>query len=132
MTREGLQRVLIDLGWISLLQRVLSGRPAESVALRQLMTRAGRVVTYSDLAQAYAERAKSDAYNAKPRLNGHTTTDAVRTRIQRLRRHLQDLGVPPTAIRNVQGEGYLMAQEAVPVVERTILAACGIEVGDAP
>lgn len=132
MSPEGLQRTLVDLGWISLLQRVLDGRPAESFALRQLMTRAGRVVTYTDLAQAYAERARSDAYGAKPRLNGATTTDAVRTRIQRLRRNLEDLGIPAAAIQNVQGEGYIMTPDFVPLVERTILAACGVEVGDEP
>lgn len=132
MTREGLQRALIDLGWISILQRVLGGRPAESCALRQLMTRPGRVISYADFAENYAARANSDAYGASPRINGHMSTDAVRTRVGRLRRALEDLGLPRGAIRNVHGHGYVMDPAIAVLVERTILQACGIELESAP
>lgn len=130
MTREGLTRALIDLGWISITQRVLDGRPAEAFALRQMMRCADRVVTHAEIAEAYRDAGPGEAYGARPRSHAADSVDAIRTRVQRLRRHLEDLGVEG-AIKTAKGEGYLIERRDIPRIERAIVFACGIDLEEA-
>jgi hypothetical protein len=128
MTRDKLQTVLIELGWASLIHRVLAGRPAETIALQQLMRCAGRPVTYADFAEAY------DGHVTVAR-SGHQRSGsvvAVKKRIDRLRAALSDLGldgvIHRVATANSWGGAYMIEKRDVPRIEAAILFASGVEI----
>lgn len=129
MSPAELHKTLIELGWTSMTQRVLGGRPAEAFTLRYLMQRPGRPVSVRQLAEAYADIAIGTAYGARPRVGATTTDDAVRTRVRRLRRELEDLGL--AGVVKTVGADYVIQARDVPRVEAAILYACGIEIAEA-
>lgn len=125
-TREGLQRVLVDLGWVTLIHRALGGKPAETYALRQLLRCAGRPVAVDAIAAEYDVLAP-----------GKTVTgsyNAVLKRIERVRAALADLGCGD-AIQTCVGEAaYLVEPGDAARIEAALLFANGVEVveGDGP
>lgn len=132
MTQEGLQRALVDLGWITLIHRALGGKPSSSYALYQIMRSAGRVVTHESLLQAYhvfqssggALTAKRGTPKAEEFARG--LGQAMCTRICRIRDALGDIGVTD-AITAVPGVGYTMTEKDRVRVEAALLEAAGFE-----
>jgi len=127
MTHADLQRSLIELGWISLMHRVLGGKPAESYALHQLMRRAGADVSLMDLADGYDARLWAGGMIRKTRGRLSGSPGGVQNRIVRLRAALDDIGAPG-AIKTVFGVGYRIEKRDVPRIEAAILGAAGFDV----
>lgn len=109
------QRTLIDLGWVLLSQRALGLRVAEAHALRLLMRRPGRIVTFADLARDYEGHGP------------HRRTDsALRKRVERARAALADLGCAD-AIETVSGEkAYVVHEAGARRIEAALLFASGL------
>lgn len=129
MTREGLNRALVDLGWLTLIQRVLGGKPSAAFALYQLMRAAGRPVTYRDFADGYiAHLDTGGSFRVGHRGRLTNNAQAIAKRIERVRSALADMGVTD-AIRTCWpgGEGYVLDKCDLPRVEAALLYACGIE-----
>lgn len=128
MTRDGLHRALVDLGWLTLIQRVLGGKPSSSYALYQLMRSAGRPVTGQALADEYANAVSGIG---RGHVGTRATPAAITTRIVRLRAALADLGVADV-VRTCAGENaYIIEKRDLPRLETALLCACGIELRDA-
>jgi hypothetical protein len=123
MTREGLQRALIDLGWISLIQRALRGKPAETYALVQLMRCAGRPVSYGAIAAEY------DLMMPGKTRSGSKI--AIAKRIEHLRASLADLGCVGAVQTSDPFGGYFIAKDDIPRIQTALLFACGIELAEA-
>jgi hypothetical protein len=124
MTRDGLQRALIDLGWLALIQRALWSKPSSSYALYQLMRCAGRPVTVAQLREEYAGACRSLG-RAHSETSG--TRDACCKRIERLRACLDDLGAADAVQTIVGAQAYQIDKRDLPRIERALLFACGIE-----
>lgn len=128
MTRENLNRALIDLGWVSLIHRVLGGKPSATYALHHLMLRAGRPQTYDQLAEGYAEFVDGNGAMT-PGRRGHVESNSklgVQKRIERARAALADIGVDD-AITTLPEVGYVMEKADRARVEAALLEACGFE-----
>jgi hypothetical protein len=127
MTRDRLQRALIDLGWLALIQRALGGKPSSTYALHQLMRAAGRPVSWSALAAGYDEviSASSMARAGQGKLTSGTPT-AIAKRIERLRAALSDMGCRGAIKTSEYGHGsYLIEKRDIPRIEAALLFACG-------
>jgi DNA-binding response OmpR family regulator len=123
MTREGLTKALIDLGWIALTERALGLRPAEAHALRQLTRRPGVVITFAAMADEYAGEPRGRA----DRVTG--TKNAIQLRVQRVAQALADVGCAD-AIEPVWKTGYRVSQASAVRIEAALLAACGVAVAE--
>jgi DNA-binding response OmpR family regulator len=121
MTRDGLQRALLDLGWISLTQRALGIRPAEAYALRQLTRRPGTPVTLRSIADEYGDK------------GGFCTgsDDAIRKRVERVRTALSDVGCEGAIQTIVGAKAYVVEPRDARRIENAVLYACGIEISEA-
>lgn len=131
MTRDGLQRTLIDLGWLALIQRALGGKPSSSYALYQLLRAAGRPVSVRQLAEEYAAAA---GHIGRGHVGTRATHSAVVCRIRRLRDSLADLGaadvIRTVTLGQCSGGAYRIAPLDVRRVEAAVLFACGFELDD--
>lgn len=130
MNRDRVESILIELGWISLTHRVLGGRPAESYALRHLMLCAGRTVTLDALASYYDAHERSGGCIRASKGPRTGTANAIRSRVQRVRRHLRDLGLGDVIVTDV-GRGYRIERRDIPRIETALLFAAGIEIEEA-
>jgi hypothetical protein len=127
MTRDGIQRALIDLGWLSVIQRVLGGKPSVAYALYQFLRAPGRPLLFADLALSYEVHLSGGGSMRVSRGVITNTDDAIRKRVERLRACLADLGVKDAILTIVGEGGYVLERCAVPLIETALLAACGIE-----
>lgn len=108
---------LTEAGWRGLFREVWDLRPAEAAALRQLMRRAGGVVSIRALAEGFEGHA-----------NCTGSADAIRKRIERVRAKLADVGLGQV-IETLAGEGYGIDVQHVLLIENAIAYACGFEDG---